>query len=111
MLNKFAHQMLRSYRKDPSAVPDWPNDDYDHIFEIEQNQGKPELTFRVEYEHLNGSLSDTCPFPVAGDAWRCRTEAGLVALDVAQRLNFFEETAPPLKQGMMPRNSFVKAAG
>jgi len=65
MLNEFARQMLRSYGKDPSAVPDWPNDDYDriYIFKIEQNQGKSALTFKVEHEHLNGSLSDSCPSP------------------------------------------------
>lgn len=63
MLNEFARQMLRSYGKDPSAVPDWPNDDYDriYIFKIEPNQGKPALTFQVEYEHLNGSLRNACP--------------------------------------------------
>ena len=65
MLNEFARQMLRSYGKDPSVVPEWPNEDYDriYIFKIAQNQGKPTLTFQVDYEHLNASLSDTCPSP------------------------------------------------
>lgn len=64
-LNQFAQEMLRSYGKDASAVPDWPNDDYDriYIFKITQDQGKPKLTFSVEREGLNGSLSDTCPSP------------------------------------------------
>ena len=64
-LNQFAQQMLQSYGKDPSAVPDWPNDDYDriYVFKVGQNQGKRELTFSVEHEGLNGSLSDTCPSP------------------------------------------------
>lgn len=63
MLNQFARQMLRSYGKNPSEVPPWPDSDYDriYIFKIRQNDGKPELTFRVEHEHLNGSLSSACP--------------------------------------------------
>lgn len=65
MLNEFARQILRRYGKDPSAVPDWPNDDYDriYIFRIEQNQGKPDLKFAVQHEHLDDSLSDVCPSP------------------------------------------------
>jgi hypothetical protein len=64
-LNKFAQNMLRSYGDDPSAVPDWPNDDYDriYIFKITQDRGKPKLAFSVDHEGLNGSLSDTCPAP------------------------------------------------
>jgi hypothetical protein len=65
MLNQFAQQMLRSYGDDPSAVPDWPNDDYDriYIFKIVQGSDKPKLSFSVEHEGLNGSLSDACPLP------------------------------------------------
>jgi hypothetical protein len=63
LMNKFAQQMLQSYGKDPSAVPDWPNDDYDriYVFKIKQTSGKPELTFTVDHEQLNDSLSDSCP--------------------------------------------------
>ena len=62
-LNQFAKQMVKSYGKDPSVVPDWPNDDYDriYVFKITQGRGKPELTFTVDHEHLDGSLSDHCP--------------------------------------------------
>lgn len=65
MLNKFAQQMLKSYGDDPSAVPDWPNSDYDriYIFKITQDRGKSRLTFKIEQEGLNGSLSDACPTP------------------------------------------------
>lgn len=65
MLNKFAQQMLRSYGDNPSAVPDWPNSDYDriYIFKITRDHDKPKLIFKVEHENLNGSLSDTCPSP------------------------------------------------
>lgn len=64
MLNEFARQMLRSYGKDPAVVPDWPNDDYDriYVFKIDRGHGKPNLTFEVQHEHLNNSLSDVCPF-------------------------------------------------
>lgn len=66
MLNRFAKQMLRSYGKDPSAVPYWPNSDYDriYIFKIDRSHSKPELTFKIEHEGLNDSLSNTCPDPV-----------------------------------------------
>lgn len=66
MLNKFAQQMLKSYGDDPSAVPDWPNSDYDriYIFKIAQDRGKSRLTFKIEQEGLNRSLSDICPAPV-----------------------------------------------
>lgn len=65
MLNEFARQLLRSCGKDPSAVPNWPNDDYDriYIFKIEQIQGRADLRFEVEHEHLSGLLSDACPSP------------------------------------------------
>jgi hypothetical protein len=65
-LNDFAVQMLRTYGGNPSSVPDWPNSDYDriYIFKIAPEHGKPSLTFQVDHEGLNESLSDTCPAPV-----------------------------------------------
>lgn len=62
-LNDFAKLMLRSYGKDPSAVPKWPDDDYDrmYIFKIAEVGGKTTLTFQVDQEGLNNSLKDTCP--------------------------------------------------
>jgi len=62
-LNEFAKRMLKAYGKDPSAVPDWPNEEYDriYVFRITNDKGKKELTFSVEQQGLNGSLSDTCP--------------------------------------------------
>lgn len=64
-LNRFAQQMLSSFGGNPSAVPDWPNDDYDriYIFTIRHNDGKASLQFKIEHEGLNNSLSDTCPGP------------------------------------------------
>ena len=64
-LNEFAKQMLEAYGDDPSLVPDWPHDDYDriYIFKIALDHGKRKLTFHVEHEGLNESLSDTCPAP------------------------------------------------
>jgi hypothetical protein len=62
-LNDFAKLMLQSYGQDPSAVPKWPDDDYDriYVFKISENHGKPNLTFTVEQEGLNNSLKETCP--------------------------------------------------
>lgn len=62
-LNEFAKRMLKSYGKDPSAVPDWPDDEYDriYVFRIKDVAGRRELTFSVEYQGLNDSLSDKCP--------------------------------------------------
>jgi len=62
-LNEFAKRMLQSYGEDPSVVPDWPNDEYDriYVFRIKKVNGKPELTFTIDKQGLNDSLSDTCP--------------------------------------------------
>ncbi|HTF65137.1 MAG TPA: hypothetical protein VK638_20875 [Edaphobacter sp.] len=62
-LNQFAKRLLKAYGKDPSVVPDWPNDEYDriYIFRIRKVGKKKELTFEVEQQHLTDSLSDTCP--------------------------------------------------
>ena len=63
MLNKFAQKMLKKFDKDPSAVPAWPNTDYDriYVFKIAQVGDKRELSFAIEQENLDGSLSDRCP--------------------------------------------------
>jgi len=65
MLNKFAQQMLRSYDDNPALVPYWPNSDYDriYVFEIQQINGRPKLSFKIEHEDLNGTLSSACPGP------------------------------------------------
>jgi hypothetical protein len=62
-LNQFAKQLLKAYGKDPSVVPDWPNDEYDriYVFHIKTVGKKKDLTFSVEQEHLTDSLSDKCP--------------------------------------------------
>jgi hypothetical protein len=62
-LNEFAKRLLKAYGKDQSAVPDWPNDEYDriYVFRIKDMDGKKELTFSVESQGLTGSLSDKCP--------------------------------------------------
>jgi hypothetical protein len=62
-LNDFAKQMLKSFGQDPSAVPKWPDDDYDriYVFKIVQHRGKSSLTFQVDHEGLNDSLKESCP--------------------------------------------------
>ena len=62
-LNEFAKRMLKAYGKDPSVVPDWPNEDYDriYVFRIRDAGGKKDLTFSVEQQGLNDSLSGKCP--------------------------------------------------
>src|SRR6202041_2043669 len=62
-LNQFAKRLLKAYGKDPSLVPDWPNDDYDriYVFQIKDIGKKKELTFSVERQGLTDSLSDKCP--------------------------------------------------
>ncbi len=62
----FARQMLSSYGGDPSAVPDWPDSDYEtmYVFRITPKTGGEDhgkLTFSVEKEGLTASLSATCP--------------------------------------------------
>jgi hypothetical protein len=62
-LNQFAKRLLQAYGKDPSVVPDWPNDEYDriYVFQIKNAGKKKELTFSVEQQGLTDSLSDKCP--------------------------------------------------
>ncbi len=62
-LNQFAKRLLKAYGKDPSIVPDWPNDEYDriYVFRIDDVNGKKNLTFSVDQQGLNDSLSDKCP--------------------------------------------------
>jgi hypothetical protein len=62
----FAKQMLSSYGEDPSAVPNWPDSDYETMYVFRIAPKKPgqthgTLTFTVEKEGLGPSLSDTCP--------------------------------------------------
>lgn len=62
-LRGFAQQLLKSYGDNPSSVPAWPPDDFDtiYVFQLTRHDGKPHLSFHVEHEGLNGSLSDACP--------------------------------------------------
>jgi hypothetical protein len=62
-LNEFAKRLLKAYGKDPSVVPDWPNDEYDriYIFRIKDVGNKKDITFSVEQQLLTDSLSDRCP--------------------------------------------------
>jgi hypothetical protein len=62
-LNAFAKRLLKAYGKDPSQVPDWPNDEYDriYIFKINRVGKKKDLTFSIEQQGLTDSLSDKCP--------------------------------------------------
>jgi hypothetical protein len=61
----FARQMLRAYRLDPSQVPAWPSDDFEtmYVFHITRTAGTgaPAMTFAVQQEGLEGSLSSACP--------------------------------------------------
>ena len=62
-LNEFAKQLVKAYGKDPSLVPDWPNDEYDriYVFRIKDVGNRKDLMFSVEPQGLTGSLSDKCP--------------------------------------------------
>jgi hypothetical protein len=62
-LNQFAKRLLKTYGKDPSMVPDWPNDEYDriYVFHIKNVGKKKDLTFSVEQQQLTDTLSDKCP--------------------------------------------------
>jgi hypothetical protein len=62
-LNEFAKRLLKAYGKDPSVVPDWPNDEFDriYVFQIKNVGKKKDLTFSIEQQQLTGTLSDKCP--------------------------------------------------
>ena len=63
----FAQQLLTAYGQDPSTVPTWPSDDYEmmYVFHITPpaagSTGKGTLSFQVQQEGLESSLTDTCP--------------------------------------------------
>jgi hypothetical protein len=61
----FARQMLRAYGLDPSQVPAWPSDDFEtmYVFHITRTAGTgaSAMTFAVQQEGLEGSLSGACP--------------------------------------------------
>lgn len=61
----FARQMLRSYGLDRSQVPVWTSDNHEmmYVFRITRAAGAsgPKMTFSVQQEGLQGTLSDTCP--------------------------------------------------
>lgn len=58
-----AKQLLVAFGGKPTDVPKWKDDDFDSLYVISstsQNNDKPLVTFRHEYEGLNG-MSDQCP--------------------------------------------------
>lgn len=61
-LNELVKNILSSLGGDPSAVPEWTNDDYDSIYvvKVQSTPTKRTVTFQHEYEGLNG-LSADCP--------------------------------------------------
>jgi hypothetical protein len=62
-LHDFAQHLLEFYGEDSSVVPPWPGSDYDtiYVFQLSEQNGKRHLSFSVEHEGLDGSLSDACP--------------------------------------------------
>jgi hypothetical protein len=62
-LHSFAQQFLKSYGEDPFIVPPWKGNDFDtiYVFQLSKQDGKSHLSFQVEQEGLNGSLSNACP--------------------------------------------------
>lgn len=60
----FARQMLRAYGLDRSQVPGWPSDDFEtmYVFRITRTASStPAMTFAVQQEGLEGTLSAACP--------------------------------------------------
>lgn len=65
MEDRFAKNLMSSYSKDASLVPEWPNNDYDSLFVIRLTRSDNTIaaTFTLDHEGLNGKLSDTFPSP------------------------------------------------
>ena len=62
-LYQFAQQLLKAYETRPTAVPEWPNSDYDtiYVFHVTRsNDNTPHATLDIQQENLT-NLSDTCP--------------------------------------------------
>ncbi|HEX4022670.1 MAG TPA: hypothetical protein VHX63_16105 [Acidobacteriaceae bacterium] len=64
-LDRFVKALVSTYGRDPALVPSWPEDDYDSIFVIRlrRQNNKISVSFKHDYEGLNGRLSDSCPGP------------------------------------------------
>jgi hypothetical protein len=62
-LDRFVKALVKTYGVDPALVPSWPEDDYDSIFVIQlrRKNHATSISFKQEYEGLNGRLSDSCP--------------------------------------------------
>jgi hypothetical protein len=63
---KFAELELSSNGLNPELAPHWENSDYDTIYIFHfftGPDGKRKLEFKVDAEHLNGKLANTCPTP------------------------------------------------
>ncbi len=65
--NQFAQNLLKAYGQDPSQVPPWPSNDFErmYVFHISPptagSAALGTLTFQVQQEGLEDSLSEACP--------------------------------------------------
>jgi hypothetical protein len=61
-LDQFVKLMMQSFGGNPSAVPDWPHNDYDSIFilHVKRQDGKTSIAFTKDNEGLN-NVSSQCP--------------------------------------------------
>ncbi|MDR3706743.1 MAG: hypothetical protein P4L33_00450 [Capsulimonadaceae bacterium] len=68
MEDRFAKNVMQTYAKDSSLVPDWPGSDYDSIFVIRLARSGDAVTatFTVDREGLNDKLTDADPTAGAG---------------------------------------------
>lgn len=62
-LDRFVKALVNTYGGNQALVPSWPEDDHDSIFVIQlrRQNNKISVSFKHDYEGLNGSLSDSCP--------------------------------------------------
>jgi hypothetical protein len=65
--DRFTKNVMTTYAKDDSSVPDWAGNDYDSIFVIRlvRSGNTTTTTFTHDYENLNNKLSDAYPGPNA----------------------------------------------
>jgi hypothetical protein len=59
-LNTMVKDLLKTRGINPDQVPDWPDSDYDRIYDLQIDSGTNAIRFNVDHEDLN-NLSIKCP--------------------------------------------------
>jgi hypothetical protein len=62
-LEKIARKMFEILGRDANLIPHWSNDDFDslYVIKIDWREGKPQVSFVHDYQHLNNQAPQCLP--------------------------------------------------